>query len=456
MILIFRPWLTRLVVIVVQLLSFGLIRLDQPKLGRLRRLGRFRRWRLSLESRYRGRRDGKLGIPRADEKHAPPGIWKLKQQGDGVVRDLAADWSATDARLNGEREAIERAIDAADAKIRRLEPTIKELRGRCEVRRQRYVDEKTREEGRHPEERWRIPRWFYVLAITIIFLGEFPLNAVAFNLFGEARIQTWVMTAGLAAVLVFCAHSLGILWRQRAMSDRDMIVTVLLTLLPVAVVVAIAVVRENYLEALNENDSGLAVLSPAAGIAIFITMNLVIYLGAFALSYLHHDPEGEMIERLGREVRRAEAAIRTSEREVGRVRALRAWLTTKVALWIGAREEAHRRSAYEGRRHKDFFETFMDEYWASNRLATERALRRTVARARRRGQEIAEDTLAWTAPHALDKPPQIALPEEFDEDFVEQLLEAARDGHRAEPLESETTSEPAAPRRRRGPSRQGA
>jgi hypothetical protein len=55
----------------------------------------------------------------------------------------------------------------------------------------------------------RISTRVYVAAIVAIMLAEFPLNAIAFRLFGEAEVLTWVMTAGLAVMLVVCAHGLG-------------------------------------------------------------------------------------------------------------------------------------------------------------------------------------------------------------------------------------------------------
>jgi hypothetical protein len=422
MIFIFRPWQSRLSSLLVAVLTLGLVRLDEPRVYPLRKMRFPHRWWLALEARYHGRRDGKIGIPRPDEATAPPEIWKLKQHGDGVVRDLAATWSATDARLAGEHNAIERTVHTVDGLVDRLKPEFKTLKDRADARRKRLLEMKNSDEKRHAEDRWRIPTWFYVIAITLIFAGEFPLNAVAFNLFGEDRVSTYTMTAGMAAVLVFCAHSLGILWRRRAMTDRDLIVTLLLTLLPVAVVVAIAVVRENYREALNRAGGGLAVLSPMMGVVIFVTMNLVIYLGAFALSYLHHDPDGEMIERVEREVRKAERATKDKQREIDRALAAKQYLLTKLALWQGGREKAHRHAAFQGKRHKDLFESFMQAYWGSNRLATERAFRKLERRARRRGEAPDPAALQWSPPRSLETPPEVKLPDEFMEDMLERLF----------------------------------
>src|SRR4051794_10864087 len=112
MIAIYRPWLTRLSYAVVAILSLGFVRPGRPRLPRVPHIRLLGRRLFAFAARWRGRRDGKLGIPRADEAHAPPEIWRLKQYGDGFVREIGARWAATDARLVAERVAIEREARA--------------------------------------------------------------------------------------------------------------------------------------------------------------------------------------------------------------------------------------------------------------------------------------------------------------------------------------------------------
>ena len=346
------PWLTRAVAIVVLVLTFGFVRLDQPRVPRMPRVGSMRRIFLNLNARYRGRRDGRAGIPHPNDDKAPPEIWKIKQQGDAQVRRVATAWASANARLTGEIEALKSEIVAVERQIDVFNEAGAEFRQRLGMRREQLAKRKAEDEKRHHDDRWRIRTWFYLPAMLVIFAGEFPLNAVAFNLFGEERWATYAMTAGLAAVLVFCAHALGVQLRLRTMSDTDVGISVLLVALPVAMILAIGFVREQYLEALGESGAGLAILGFYEGIGIFVVMNLVIYLGAFVLSYLHHDPYGEMTERVEREVRKATRAENRHERKTERARGLVRWLDTKVSLWKGARTQAHRQAYYEGRRER--------------------------------------------------------------------------------------------------------
>ncbi len=129
----------------------------------------------------------------------------------------------------------------------------------------------------------------YVAAIVAIVIAEFPLNAIAFRLFGEAEVLTWVMTASLAVTLVLCAHGLGSFLRQPnpTMAERRWIYV--LIALPVLTIVAIAVIRARYLSVSAEL-TGLDTLGPVVGSAAFLIINLLVYTGATMLSYLAHAP----------------------------------------------------------------------------------------------------------------------------------------------------------------------
>lgn len=418
--LILSPWLTRVIALVLRLLSFGLIRLDVPRIDHIPRMHFLRRWLMIFRARFHGRRDGRLGMPKAHEELAPPEVWKLKQHGDAWVRHIAARWAATEARLVGEREAMTKAIAAIETSIGQRRCELQERVEQHEQRRARLQQKRDEEEGRPVDDRWRISSWFYWPAIMLVFAGEFPLNAVAFNLFGDNRWATYAMTTGMAAVLVFCAHSFGVLSRLKTLSDRDYAVTIVVGSMPVLVTVAIGIVREKYLQALGSVGAGLAILGSVTGVLIFVTMNLMIYVGAFVLSYLHHDPDGELIDRLGREVRRAERAVARKQRAIDGLENTRRWLEGKLAVWEAGREQAIRSAVLQARRHKDFFEAAMEAYWGSNRVALFRAWRRLTRRQRRRGNALPPEPV-WP-PRCIDAMPEIVLADVFQPEFRPEML----------------------------------
>ncbi len=197
--LLFAKFVVYLIV-ALRVITLGIIALDRPRFLRIRRMFIVHRWLLGIEARYRGWRDGRLGIPRADETEAPPEVWKLKRQGDGVGRRIGAKWVAYDLRLKGETQGHEVERRKYARKQQALEAELSEEDKRYRERRQE-LDRKVRDdELRHADDRWRISTPVYVGALLLIFIGEFPLNAVAFNLFGEERVLTWVMTTALAAI----------------------------------------------------------------------------------------------------------------------------------------------------------------------------------------------------------------------------------------------------------------
>jgi hypothetical protein len=45
-------------------------------------------------------------------------------------------------------------------------------------------------------------------------LGEIPMNSLAFSVFGESQIFTWIMAVGVAVAIPWIAHAMGILFKR--------------------------------------------------------------------------------------------------------------------------------------------------------------------------------------------------------------------------------------------------
>ena len=160
-----------------------------------------------------------------------------------------------------------------------------------------------------------------MVAIVAILIAEFPLNAIAFRLFGEAEVLTWVMTASLAVTLVLCAHGLGTFLRQPHPSMAERRWVCVLIALPVLAIVAIAVIRARYLSVEAEL-TGLDALGPVVGSAVFLVINLLVYTGATMLSYLAHAPKDRAAEeRAAQRQQMADRAAGAHVRDPARPRA---------------------------------------------------------------------------------------------------------------------------------------
>ena len=63
-----------------------------------------------------------------------------------------------------------------------------------------------------------LSRLKYLGLMVLFVLGEIPMNSLAFAVFGENQIFTWIMALGVAVAIPWIAHSLGILFKQGAFS----------------------------------------------------------------------------------------------------------------------------------------------------------------------------------------------------------------------------------------------
>ena len=325
---------------------------------------RWQRW----EAARAGRKDGRRGIPAADDPHAPFALRAIVARGEDALWRVARAWAEEERALGARAEQLRGELAEAGARRDELRERLAEARrGReadearddAELERlaglRRELDERV--VGAHPaagptpgagsEPRPALPAisgagaeppapaspapartpapaeasadgtarpgvsaWAYRLALALIVAGEFPLNAVAFRLFGEPDLTTGVMVIGLAVVLVGMAHGAGVLLAREDPTPRERGLLWLTAGLPVAAIVAVALIRAVYLEEVV----GRRGLGRWFDAAAFAAINATIFGGAVLLSYLRHDPASRENLRAARRRREREAA-RAERRE---------------------------------------------------------------------------------------------------------------------------------------------
>jgi hypothetical protein len=275
--------------------------------------GRFRRFRDLWRARRDGRRDGRRGIPTAHEPSPPPALAQIAHRAHEALADLARFVATDEARRHAQLDTAE--LDRRDAEID-VDVAARRI-ATHDQRRNPDTFTAMQTEDRGP----RVSRRAYIAAIVAIVIAEFPLNAIAFRLFGEAEVLTWVMTASLAVTLVLCAHGLGSFLRQPnpTMAERRWIYV--LIALPVLTIVAIAVIRARYLEVSSEL-TGLDTLGPVVGSMAFLIINLLVYTGATMLSYLAHAPSDRARtehERAQQDLKEATRRSRSFEQALARL-----------------------------------------------------------------------------------------------------------------------------------------
>ena len=155
---------------------------------------------------------------------------------------------------------------------------------------------------------------YYILMVLFV-LGEIPMNSLAFAVFGESQIFTWIMALGVAVAIPWIAHAVGILLKRG--SDpwwKSGLGVGTLLFLTIGGLLAIGYVRVEYLGDLNAAaEGGISSFGNSKLIgAAFIGLNLVILAAATLCSYFAHDKD-PLLEHLHRRTNKLNKAMREIE-----------------------------------------------------------------------------------------------------------------------------------------------
>lgn len=135
-----------------------------------------------------------------------------------------------------------------------------------------------------------VPHWLYLVFATAIFLGEIPLNALVFQIFGENQVMTWVMAFVIGLSVPLTAHFIGIKMREH--SDGISWANAAKAFGTFAVITAalygLSLMRQSYL---GEFKSDLGLTDRLVDNSIlFFWLNLAVFVAAIIVAYLAHDP----------------------------------------------------------------------------------------------------------------------------------------------------------------------
>jgi hypothetical protein len=234
--------------------------------------------------------DAKNNIPSRDDQNFSQFEQECMAMANNEARQIMTKYEPQLDILNGkhkpllkEYERISKDYDAHSKKIERSEPSVELSRGK-----------------------------YYVLMFLFV-LGEIPMNSLAFSVFGESQIFTWIMALGVAVAIPWIAHAVGILIKRGSVPwwKNGIGVTVLL-MLTVGGLAAIGYVRVQYLGDLSTAGAvGSFGNSKFIG-AAFVGLNLVILAAATLCSYFAHDID-PLLEHLHRKTNQINKAMRTIE-----------------------------------------------------------------------------------------------------------------------------------------------
>jgi archaellum component FlaC len=243
-----------------------------------------------LKARRDAVRDAKKNLPGRDDPNFAQFEEELMAMARNEARQVTAKYGPKLEVLKGKHkpllkdyEHISKDYDAHSAKIQRSEPSVELSRGK------------------------------YYALMSLFVLGEVPINSLAFAVFGESQIFTWIMAVGVAVAIPWIAHAIGILFKR--WSDpwwKNGIAIGSLLLLTIGGLIAIGYVRVQYLGALSATGAVSGFGSSKFIGAAFVGLNLVILAAATLCSYFAHDKD-PMLDHLHRRTNQLNKAMRATE-----------------------------------------------------------------------------------------------------------------------------------------------
>ena len=240
--------------------------------------------------------DAKNNIPGRDDTNFSQFEQECMAMANNEARQEMAKYEPQLEILNGkhkpllkEYERISKDYDAHSKKIERSEPSVELSRGK-----------------------------YYVL-MSLFVLGEIPMNSLAFSVFGESQIFTWIMALGVAVAIPWIAHAVGILIKRGSVPWwKNGIGVAALLMLTVGGLMAIGYVRVQYLGDLNAAGATRSFGSSGIIGASFVGLNLVILAAATLCSYFAHDTD-PLLEHLHRKTNQINKAMRAIEAKYNKI-----------------------------------------------------------------------------------------------------------------------------------------
>lgn len=234
--------------------------------------------------------DAKNNIPAINDPNPSQFELEMMAMARHEAWQVTARFAPKLEKLNGKHkpllkdyERISKDYDNHSAEIKRSEPSVELSRGK-----------------------------YYALMFLFV-LSEIPMNSLAFAVFGESQLFTWVMAVGIAVAILWIAHAMGILLKRGSKPWwKSGLGVGILSFVTIAGLIAIGYVRVQYLGDLAETDAvGSFGGSKFIGVA-FVGLNLVILAAATLCSYFAHDKD-PLLENLHRRTNKINKIMRGIE-----------------------------------------------------------------------------------------------------------------------------------------------
>jgi hypothetical protein len=207
---------------------------------------------------------------------------ELKEAADSEIRDFYNKWTERDRELKASYcETLKKYRDA--------DIQFKNKSGSTE---RSWEDYQKSLEGLRNLGVPELSSFWKYFWLIIIGLAEFPLNGIVFSIFGAGRIETYIMAGAMCIVIPVVAHLTGETFKQKEKEKARVIISIIAILAVTLALIVVAVLRAAYLAEMFK-ELGVEIISPTLAGIIFVFINLLIFVGAFFISYTGSHPEAK-------------------------------------------------------------------------------------------------------------------------------------------------------------------
>ena len=164
-------------------------------------------------------------------------------------------------------------------------------------------------------EKPQLKSWIYHIAVIFIFCGEFILNGMVFNIFGESRFFTLLMAFSLGVSVIVAGHYLGKIYRQEEHTKKELVWMVCLVLGLFLVLSVVSYIRLKFFEASKMAQILGINISPLLFFLSFWIMNLFFALVCAAMAYFSSPKNPEEFERVKQKLKEAKSKFKKLDKE---------------------------------------------------------------------------------------------------------------------------------------------
>lgn len=225
--------------------------------------------------RSAGHSDGMAGLPSGSSYEPGPFERSIIAAGEAAISGIYSRTAERLARLEGISSNLSNAYESNQY---RLKETLIRFQNRKDFL------------GR--DEIIPVPYMVHWIIVVLLGIGEFPLNVVVFRMFGEPELMTYVMSLTLSLTLPLIGVFLGL--QVRTLVQPRFATAIMIFMAPVTVLGALtslSFIRNMYVTLHAEHRLG-----GGSGNMVYamFAINLLIFLGAYMVSFFAHDQDSEL------------------------------------------------------------------------------------------------------------------------------------------------------------------